>query len=57
MYKLEITGLFDKKADVNSTLLKQFNITAINDSYPEPEYTDDSKIGIHSHAGGGDYCQ
>ena len=60
-YNLEIIGLFDRKVDVNSTLLKPLTIATINESYPEPEwlgvYTDDSRTGMCGHAGARVYCQ
>ena len=61
IYNLVIPGLFDRKADVISTILKQLTIAAINESYPEPEwlrlYINGFKIKMHICAEAGDYSQ
>ena len=61
IWNLEIPGLFERKADVYSTLLKQLTIAAINDCYPEPEwlwvYTDSSKNRNAWSCWGRSYCR
>ena len=61
IYNVEILRLFDRKADVKTTILKQLTIDSINESYPEPRwlrvYTNSSKIEMQGHAGRGVYCQ
>ena len=50
----EIDLISDGRFRYCLTLLKQWTIPSVNESYPEPEwfqvYIDSSKIGMHGHA-------